>query len=399
METNNKSMQGKSPLYIIFSITLMAVLGVSSITPAFPDIIEHFHLQPEQVGWLITIFTLPGIFLTPVLGILADRVGRKKILVPSLFLFGFAGTGCALTGSYEMLLLLRFFQGIGAASLGSLNVTLIGDLFQGKERVRVMGLNASVLSIGTASYPTIGGLLATIGWNYPFLLPSIAFLVGFWVILKLDNPEPKKGQAFKEYIATAFAYIFKKDVLILFFMSFFTFILLYGAYLTFFPLLLKQNFNFHAGSIGLTMSLASASTAITSANLKKIRHFLTEKQCVMLAFLFYSLSMLLLYLAKDLSLVYIGIIFFGIGHGINFPVIQVLLTSAVPLEYRAAFMSMNGTILRMGQSAGPMVMGLIFAIMGGLGSVFAAGSILAILIAMAFRLLFNSDAMKNNAAA
>ena len=78
-------------LYIIFCVTLISVMGVASITPAFPAIMKFFSLDPHQVGWLISAFTLPGILLPPVAGILADRFGRKRILVPSLFLFGAAG--------------------------------------------------------------------------------------------------------------------------------------------------------------------------------------------------------------------------------------------------------------------------------------------------------------------
>jgi MFS transporter, ACDE family, multidrug resistance protein len=81
-------------LHVLFGVTLMAVLGVSSITPALPEIRDAFGVTSGQVGLLITVFTLPGIALTPILGILSDRHGRKKILTPALLLFGVAG-GCA----------------------------------------------------------------------------------------------------------------------------------------------------------------------------------------------------------------------------------------------------------------------------------------------------------------
>jgi MFS transporter, ACDE family, multidrug resistance protein len=110
--------------------------------------------------------------MTPVLGVLPDRYGRKKILVPALLLFGLAGGACAFARGFEALLILRFFQGMGAAALGTLNVTVIGDIYEGRERSAALGYNSSVLSFGTASYPAIGGLLATFGWFYPFAFPS-----------------------------------------------------------------------------------------------------------------------------------------------------------------------------------------------------------------------------------
>ncbi|HUW96094.1 MAG TPA: MFS transporter, partial [Anaerolineae bacterium] len=164
-------------LQIIFGVTLMAVLGVSSITPAFPRIVEELNITPQAVGSLITVFTLPGVFLTAVLGILADQFGRKRILVPALLIFATAGSACAFARDFELLLLLRFLQGVGAAGLGAINLTIIGDLYTGQERTEAMGCNSSVLSVGTASYPAIGGILATVGWFYPFLLPLAAIPV------------------------------------------------------------------------------------------------------------------------------------------------------------------------------------------------------------------------------
>ena len=110
------------------------MMGVASITPAFPDIIRYFDISPQQVGGLIVAFTLPGVFLTPFTGILADRFGRKIVLIPSLFLFGIAGFACMFTKDFYWLMVLRFFQGIGASSLSSMNITLVGDLFEGKQR-------------------------------------------------------------------------------------------------------------------------------------------------------------------------------------------------------------------------------------------------------------------------
>ena len=176
-------------LNLVFCITLLAVLGVSSIAPVFPTVAEELNVPPEAVGLLITVFTLPGIILTPVLGVLADRIGRKQVLVPALILFSLAGASCSLARDFQLLLALRFLQGVGAASLGSLNATLIGDLFEGQRRTQAMGYNASVLSVGTALYPSLGGALALLGWYVPFALP----IVGLGVALGCPLPSRFRG--------------------------------------------------------------------------------------------------------------------------------------------------------------------------------------------------------------
>ena len=70
-----KALYHDKNLQIIFSVTLVAVLGIASITPAFPKIAQSLHLSETQAAYLISVFTLPGIFLTPFAGILADRFG------------------------------------------------------------------------------------------------------------------------------------------------------------------------------------------------------------------------------------------------------------------------------------------------------------------------------------
>ena len=73
-------------LQLVFLITMITIMGVNIVAPAFPSVVRELGISPQEVGLLVTIFTLPGIFLTPLYGILADRYGRKKILVPSLFI-------------------------------------------------------------------------------------------------------------------------------------------------------------------------------------------------------------------------------------------------------------------------------------------------------------------------
>ena len=368
-------------LQIVFAVTLMAVLGVSSITPAFPNIVRELNISPQAVGSLITVFTFPGVLLTPVLGVLADQFGRKKVLVPSLILFGVAGAACAFARDLNLLLILRFVQGIGAASLGSMNVTIIGDLYAGKERTAAMGYNASVLSIGTASYPAIGGALATVGWYYPFILPLAAIPVGLLVLFSLKNPEPRNEQRFKEYLRDAWKSITNRQVVGLFAASTITFIILYGSVLTYFPLLMGGSFGAPPLIIGLIMSSSSLSTALTSSQLGRLAKVHSEKTLIKAACVLYALALVIVPFVPNLWLFLIPAIIFGIGQGLNMPSIQTLLAALAPARQRAALMSINGTVLRLGQTLGPLVMGAIFGTWGASGTFYAgAGFAIAMFI-------------------
>lgn len=86
------------------------------MAPAFPKIVRALAIDPQDVGWLITAYTVPGIVLTPTLGALADRVGRKRVLIAALVVLALAGASCVLARTVDVLLLLRVLQGVGHAA-------------------------------------------------------------------------------------------------------------------------------------------------------------------------------------------------------------------------------------------------------------------------------------------
>jgi MFS family permease len=364
-------------MVIIFGVTLIAVMGIASITPAFPGIIRYFGISTQQVGWLIAAFTLPGIFLTPVIGILADRYGRKLVLVPSLFIFGVAGFLCSFMHDFHALLIFLFFEGIGAAGLSSINITLIGDLYSGEKRTALMGYNASILSIGTASYPALGGFIAAFGWQYIFYLPLLALPLGFFVIFRLNNPEPKDHQGMAEYFRRIWTTINQRNVWGLFLVNMLVFVLLYGSYLTYFPILLSERFQATSVQIGLMMSIMSLVTAATSSQLWRINKWMQSKNILLLGSSFYFLAMISLLFSQNWLQVVLSIMVFGLGHGLLVPSIQNLLVGFASIKERGAFMSVNSMVLRIGQTVGPLLIGVFFAL-GSLQASFIAGAVVAL---------------------
>lgn len=354
-------------------------MGVASVTPAFPKIKEYFQLNAQQVGYLIMYFTIPGIFLAPFLGMFADRFGRKTIIVPSLFLFALAGFACGLSRNFDLLILFRFLQGTGAAALGSLNLTLIGDLYEGRQRSTAMGYNASVLSIGTASYPAIGGGLAMLGWYYPFFLPLLALPVGFFVLFYLKNPEPRNKQNFREYLKKTYTYLQQRRVLGLMLLNILTFIILYGSFLTYVPLALADKVNAEAWQIGIVLSFASIATAVTSSQLGRLSSTHGDKSMLISAYVLYIITLIIIPLLDHIWLFLIPSAIYGIGQGLNFPTIQSMLAGSAPIEVRAAFLSVNGMVLRGGQTLGPWLIGLVYVAFG-MSWAFFAGAIFAVLM-------------------
>ncbi len=371
-------------LRVVFAVTLMAVLGVASIGPALPTLREALGVPVARVGLVITAFTLPGVVLTPFLGVLADRIGRKRVLVPSLVLFGLAGTACAAARAFEPLLGLRLLQGIGAASLGSLNVTLVGDLFAGRERTAAMGYNASVLSLGTAIYPILGGALAVIAWYWPFALPALALPVAVLVAVGLDEPPAARPERLAHYLGEVWREVRRPPVLVLYGASCGIFILLYGAYITFLPLYMAERFAASPVTIGAVMTTLSSVMAVTSWQLGRLARRFGEAAVVRTGFLVFAAGLATVPFAPTTVALAVPAVLLGFAFATTIPVVQSLLAGLAPDHQRAAFMSLNGTVLRLGQTLGPVAMTAVWAFagyrgvyLGGAGFAVALGLVMA----------------------
>jgi predicted MFS family arabinose efflux permease len=374
-------------LYVIFGITLSAVMGVTTIAPALPSIAHSFDISADKIGLLITFYTLPGIFITPVLGILADKFGRKIILVPSLFIFGIAGAACAYADSFNQLLFFRVIQGIGSASLGALNLTLIGDLYSGNNRATAMGYNGSVLSIGTAVYPAIGGALAVAGWFYPFFLSLFAIPVGLFVLFSLQPMENSGELRMTDIFGKVLNALKSKKVLPLFVSIFLTFIILYGGYITFFTILLDEKFGQNSLWIGIILSGSSIITAYSASQLGNLTLRFSEVTLIRTASILYLLVFLFIPAIDNIWWFTIPVILFGIAQGINIPSILNLLTGYASADYRAAFLSVNWMVMRIGQAAGPYLLGLVYAVYSLQGTFYAAAIAAGIFILVAHLLM------------
>lgn len=369
----SKSLLRNPRLQIIFAVTLTGVMGVSSITPILPEISNVFSVTPNQASLLIIVFTMPGIVLTPIFGILADLYGRRRVLAPVLFLFGTAGTLCFWAPDFETLMYLRFAQGIGAASLGAMNVTIISDLFSGNQRTTALGYNSAVLSFGATLYPAIGGSLALIGWRYPFLLPFLAFPTGVLVIVGLKPFKRATSVNYSIYFSGVYTALKSRKIRTMFLLSTSTFLLLYGPILTFLPFYMEHYFDSDALTIGIVLASISIGNLFSGATLGRLTKKYTSVQLLLVSYLLYSIALIVIPAMGSEILLVIPCIVFGMAIGINNPNVQTLIAKTVRPEQRAAILSINGMVLRLGQTIGPLIMATFFAIGGYVVSYIMAG--------------------------
>lgn len=383
--SSKRSPLGDFDLWLLFAVTLVGVGNVSSVSPAFPQMVEVFGISRVQVGWVVTAYSLPGILSAPLVGMGADRLGRKRVLVPTLLVFGIAGGVCALARSFPVLLGLRAVQGLAAAPLVGLAVTIIGDRYEGRGRAAAVGYNATALNVGTAAYPAVGGLLAALAWYVPFALPLLALPVGAAVAWKLDAPAVSAGTAtsgFRDYLVTVGTRLRDRRVFGLLAVNFGIFILIFGAFLTYVPELLESRFGASSVVAGAVLAAASVSSALVATQLGRLTSWVSPRRLIQGSLVIDGVALAVMPLAPGPWGVGAASLLYGVAQGLNQPALQTRLTELSSDASRGVILSLNGMILRLGQAVGPLLLGGALVV-GDIGTVFYGAGALALLVGAA----------------
>ncbi len=365
---------------LIYGTALLSVMGVAIIFPVLSNMANFFDIEESMVGVLVYSFTLPGIFLAPVGGILADRWGRKAVLVPCLFLFALGGFLASFATSLEVLLFWRVVQGMGAACLGVLYTTMVGDIYDDEhERLKIMGFAATTLSLGAAIFPALGGVLGEMGWAWSLRLSLLAIPL---LILAYFTPFPaheSKGDM-RNYAKNTKKIIFQRQTILHFSITFCAFCILYGPLISYFPLLSTTYYTASPIQIGLVFALSSLGTVLATLILNPIVKLFSKQSVACLGAMFFSLAMLMLLLwPQSLSFwwLIVPILCYGTGQGLLYPITIASLSALAPTTGRGVLMAVNGTILRLSQSLAPLFCGTIF-IYGAFDGVFFFGFLIGI---------------------
>lgn len=159
-------------LIAICLATLMFSLEISSVPVILPTLEKVLNANLKDMQWIMNIYTIGCTTVLMAAGTLADRYGRKRILIITLILFGFSSLICGLSQNVTLLVISRFFQGVsGGAMLICQVATLSHEFQEGKERSRAFSIWGIILGVGLGFGPIIGGsIIAILSWQWVFLI-------------------------------------------------------------------------------------------------------------------------------------------------------------------------------------------------------------------------------------
>lgn len=362
---------------LLFAITVTGITVNTLITPSIPEILEGLGATQALSGVLIGAATLPGILLAPVIGVLADRYGRREVLIPCLVVFAVAGGLAGLSPSIWWLAAARFVQGAGSAGLVNLVVVIIGDNWEGNRRAQIIGWNSAVLTGSIAVLPTFGGALTDLGsWRTPFLVYPLAVLtaIGVW---RLVPHGERSTQTLREQVRDALPLFRKLSTVVTIGAAVLTFALIFGVLLTVLPQYLAENYSLSPAWRGVILGLPALANGIVSLSLGWLRRHIDRRRMLVLAAAFFSAGLIAVFASAPLAGIAVGLLIFGIGEGLMVPNLQDIATSEAPASQRGTSVALFVSGARLGQTVGPLTAGAAFGAFGG-SAVFLGGAAVAV---------------------
>jgi EmrB/QacA subfamily drug resistance transporter len=188
----------------ILSVIIVALLAIvidnTVLNVALKTIAEPrggLGATQSQLEWAINSYTLVFAGLLFTFGVVGDRIGRKRMLMIGLLIFGVGSLLSAYSHSPTELIFARAAMGLGGAAVMPQTLSIISNVFEPKERPRAIGLWAMAVGIGVATGPVLGGLLlAHFWWGSVFLInvPVTAIGIAAIAILVPESRNPAPGK-------------------------------------------------------------------------------------------------------------------------------------------------------------------------------------------------------------
>lgn len=357
-EINTKDNSGLKLLMVIGTAWLFDAADVALLSFIMPLLKKEMLLTDGQVGLVSSITTVGMIIGAILFGYLADKFGKKNIIIITLLLFSISNLALALTQNLPQFLLVRFITGIGLGGELPVATTIIADSFSGHRRSKMLILVDSFWAIGWILASLLAFLFMPVyGWRPTVIITSIMAL--YTLVIRRHLPEQTNVKNEKLNLKVAFSQIWSKDfrraticLSILWFIIMFTY---YGMFLWLPSVLIKRGFSVvHSFKYTLLMSFAQLPGYFLAAYLmgklsrkKVLAIYLTGT--IIGAFMFATAQSEFLVVFSSCVLS-----FFTLG---AWGIMIALTPTQYPLETRGVGIGFTQSIGRIGATIGPYLIG------------------------------------------
>ncbi|MGY4533214.1 MFS family permease [Pseudomonas sp. TE3786] len=310
----------------------LPVLGAVLLAPVLPRMQAHFADTPGATVLVPIALTLPALVIAlvaPFAGLIADRVGRKPLLLWAMLLYSVCGLLPLWLDSLTAIVASRAGIGLAEAAIMTGCTTLMGDYYSGSRRERLFALQMVATSFSAAIFMAVGGALGENGWRTPFALYAVGLVFLPLMAKLLWEPQGDGDSANTAVQATAFPWPRLAPLYLL--------TVLAGVSLFVVPVqagyLLSLLHVDGPQQIGMTMGANQLGVLAGALGFRVLSGVSAPKQ-MLLAFALAGLGGLLMAIAGSHALVVVAVLVNGLGIGLMLPTLITWIMSQVDFHQR-----------------------------------------------------------------
>lgn len=375
----------KAVLLFASSLTVMAGAVIAASLPSIEHEYDHLENAAILSRLILTAPALSIAIMAPFAGLIADKAGRKRLLLGGLILYGVSGTsGFYLTDIYQ-LLAGRAVLGVAVAAIMTAATSLIGDYYQGEERRSFLGYQAAFMALGGLVYISSGGFLAEIGWHFPFLIYLASFLFLPVASAFLYEPARESDEEYTQHTGAEHSSRWLPRLKAsLVYLSAFLGMAAFYLIPTQLPYLLEKKLGVTQSVTGLVIGLSTLTGATMSFNFGKLKKRLNYMQIMTLLLLLLAGGYYLIAEASDVKWVFLAMFLTGPGVGMLMPNLNLWIIEIAPDAYRGRFIGALTASIFLGQFFSPYLADPLLRAGGETGVFHYSALIIASLAAVYF---------------
>ncbi len=358
-------------MLILCLITGLSTVGFGLVLPTFLFYAQNLGATTAIATVIIATYSMGQFIATPLWGRLSDRIGRKPVLLISIFCQSICFMALALAPNLWMLALARFMGGIVSGNI-STAMAYVSDSTNEEKRAKWLGYIGASVSIGFMTGPAIGGLLggqdaSSANLFYPGIVAaSIAFMTGIIAIfflkesLKPEHRNPNTNK--KSFLLKNWGLVFKRPVLAEIVLLGFLMMFVTGTFETIFPLWTEARFYWGPMQVGYSMTYIGLTVTLVQVFVVgRVVPLLGEVNVIRLAFIGYSIGLFIMAQASSWVVMMVGLTF-SASSGATFGTAASSFVSKVAGDNEKGFvLGVYQSCGWLGRISGPLAVGVVFS--------------------------------------
>ncbi|QAY68737.1 MFS transporter [Xylanimonas protaetiae] len=361
---------GRPARAAVLAAASLTIMAPALIAPSLPAMAGHFR-DETLVRLALTVTSLAIAVGAPLAGALADRLGRRLVLLAGLVAYAVAGTAGLVVTGLGTLLATRAALGLAVGAVTTAVGALITDWFTGPRRATYLGYQQAAASLGGVVLLPLAGLLADVGWRAPFWLYAVAAPVAGLVLAAVPRSGSARAEGRRPAASDAPAPGTNGRVLGLYALALVATAVFFMAP-TQLPFLLG-GLGVGPGVVGVAIAGSTLTSLAGSLAFPAVRRRLSPTAITLAALALLGVGWALIGRADGLGLVVAGLLVGGIGVGLTVPNLNLRLGDLAPAGRRGQVLAGLVAGIFLGQFLSPLAAGPLVAAVGPDGAFTAAG--------------------------